>query len=314
MENIRNYGGSDAYLLEQSAVLRTIFENETAVFTAFDTKMDAAFLTNWLNAENEALKFTDDATVVGEMVGKTQVVMDVARRGGLLWREVKYFVDKAFPNQPAKMQQFGLGSYDLARRTQPTLITFLHQLNNMCQKHKTELVDAGMPSAKITAVENLQIELQNANTDQEYFMKQRKVMSSQRIEKMNACYAYVSKVIEAAQIIFSEDAARRGRFVFYPGTETTKETVFSGKIESGNSATIPVTYKKDAIFTFQNSGTEPLAFFLSEDGTSNIGQVVELAGGKALTYTMEQMGPTGKFLVVRNLGGAEANYEVNIEE
>lgn len=314
MENIRNYRGSDAYLLEQSAVLRTIFADEMATFSAFDSQLNAAYLTDWLNKENAALAFTDDATLVGEMVGKTQVVIDVARKGGILWREVKYFVDKAFPNSPAKMQQFGLGSYDLARRSQPTLITFLHQLNNVCIKHQAELEAAGMPTAKIEAVAALQSELQNANTDQEYFMKQRKVMSSERIDKMNAVYATVSKIIEAAQIIFNDDLARRGRFVFYPGSETTKETVFTGKIESGAFATIPVKYNKDAIFTFQNTGTEPLEFVMSDDGTTGLGLAVPIAGGQVLTYTMGQLSSSAKFLLIRNTGGAEAAYEVNLEE
>lgn len=285
-----------------------------AVFAAFDFTLDAGYLADWKAAEEDAMHFIDDSTVVAEMVIRTTTVAEVSREAGIMWREIKYFAGKAFENNKPVLVHFDLGSYDKARRTVATLIAFLDEMYNIGQRYESELNAAGMVAGRLAAVDALRVKLLEANSEQTTYINDRRVLSSTRIEKMNFCYKYLSRVIEAAQIIYNDDPARRGRYVYFPTEGGTKESVFTGNLRPSEFRNIDIKYANDSIVTMQNTGTQPLEFFLSDDGVTPIGQVVQSAGGMLLSNTMEQLGIAAKFLTARNVGTADAGYEVAIKE
>ena len=71
-----------------------------------------------------------------------------------------------------------------------------------------------MSAAKIAAIQTLRTAFQNANTSQEGYVRRRPVLTQDRIIVLNNCYNNSMIVVEAAQVIYYNDVARKDQFVF----------------------------------------------------------------------------------------------------
>lgn len=104
------------------------------------------------------------------------------------------------------------------------MIVFLDGLFAACTKYSVELNAVGMSSNKIEAIDILRMDLMNAHTEREAFSKHRSVITAERKAIFNRLYLMLTRINEAAQIVYRGNAVKQKIFVYWPSP------VYRGKV------------------------------------------------------------------------------------
>ena len=235
----RLYKHSDDFMLQSSSTLHSLFVANLAVFTAFDSSLDAAFADNW-QAEIEAgYTVFRDSQVKDVLAQKTQDVQGLMALCRLKYGEVKYFSTKAFASSSAQQAEFGKDSYLAARRNPSRMVVLLDEMHQICLKYTPELVAKGMSVGQISEILALRNNLMAASTEQTQFAKGRPVITQERLMVLNQCFQTLRTVISAAQIVYYNDFARRNQYIYSTIKYTKKtppETTVSGTVANAETA------------------------------------------------------------------------------
>lgn len=310
---VRNYPGSDANLAETARATHALLSIDLPQFTAFDSTITTAFVTQFLTAINAADVVVADSAVIDQQVQKTEIVITNMENAKNKYNDVKYFVSKAFPNSAGTQGEFGLNDYENARKSSPKMIQFLDEMHKAAVKYQTQLVAKGFSAAAIAEIQTIRTALLTANTNQEVFKKQRPKLTEDRIKVLNTCYDFVAQINAAGQLVFRNDFAKQNQYVFNPGTETTIKE-FSGTVSANatkNIATIP--FALENVFTFRNTGVAPLVFCLSTTDALE-GIQISIGGGAVISKSTGELNANATKLLVKNNDATnEGSYEVELD-
>ena len=313
-EVIRAYNGSDAQMTEYARVAHNLLISDLTKFTTFDSTITAAFATQFLTAVTNAETVVADTAVIDIQVQKTELIQTAMEKAKGKYADVKYFVQKAFPQSVATQNEFGLNDYERARKSSTQMIQFLDEMSKACVKYQTQLVAKGFTAAAITEIQTIRTELQTANTNQEVFKKQRPKLTEDRITILNNCYEYVVQINAAAQRVYKDDYAKQKQFVYNSALSTSNIIEFSGEVTANSTKNAgTVAFSTDNIFTFKNVGLVPLVFCLS---TTNEVEGIEVAigGGAALSKSSEELNTNGTFILVKNTDATSAGlYQIEVD-
>lgn len=311
-EIIRIYPGSDAYLTETARATHALLTIDLPLFTAFDSTITAAYVTQFLSAITAAEIVVADTAVIDQQVQKTEIVLTNMDAAKSKYHDVKYFVQKAFPNSSATQGEFGLNDYERARKSTSQMVQFLDEMHKAAVKYQTQLVAKGFTASAITEIQTIRTALLNANTNQEVFKKQRPKLTEDRIKTLNTCHDYVTQINAAAQLVFKNDFAKQKQYIYLPSSETAS-TIYSGVIIANSTKNVAtIAFSLDQIFTFRNTGIAPLVFCLSTSDSIE-GIEVAIGGGAIITKTAGELNANATQLVIRNTdANNEGSYEVEI--
>ena len=309
----RAYIGSDDYMLETSSTLQSLFVTNVADFTAFDTTLTLAYGTTWLNAINAAGTVVRDSQVKDILAQRTNAVLTQMELCHIKYNEAKYFANKVFPKDKARQAEFGTDTYLQARQSQSKMISFLDEMHKACVKYQTQLVAGGLSATKIAAIQTLRTDLQNLNTSQEGYIRARPVLTQDRIVVLNNCFNITKTIIEAAQVIYYNDIARRQQYVYLPSQEADDSEI----IELTISSPIPVLLKTQAYnptrqYNLANNGPATVEFYISNDPLA-MSIIVALNPGDNLPFTAAQLGTEGNNLYARLIAGPETSAQIEVE-
>jgi hypothetical protein len=313
METKRDYSGSDSYLLERAQTILAQFGNDIALFITFTVMFEAPFYDNFKAAITAALEQGTDETEQDIISDLTQKVIDAMENCFRCYREVKFFAEQAFPANKSKQGEFGTNDYEAARRSQARMIQFMTTMHRVAEKYKTELFAKGYTQARIDQILTLRDTLQDTNTTQEVAINNRPVVTSERIEKLNNVYAIMSKVNDAAQVIFATDEAKKATYVYLPGSSTSTVTR-SGNANPGINTIANVAYVADRLITFYNKGTQPLEFGISDNQTEIQGYVVVLKAGEDRQLKSSELSTAGNYILCQNPNAAPLPYKLEYED
>ncbi len=312
-EIIRAYNGSDDYMLETSNTLQSLFVTNIADFTLFDTTLDNTFASNWLLSINAASTVIRDSQIKDIQAQRTDAVLAQMELCKLKYNEVKYFAVKIFPKDYARQAEFGTDTYGEARKSQSKMISFLDEMHKACVKYQTQLIAGGMSAAKIAAIQTLRTALQNANTSQESYVRGRPVLTQDRVILLNNCYLKTRTVIDAAQVIYYNDVARRQQYIFQPSEEGPDVEIITQSI-AGVVPTLLKTmpYNPNRVYSLTNNGPATVEFYIADDPMIHT-LIVSLNSGESNTQTAAQLGTMGSNLYVRIMPGAFMNADIEVE-
>lgn len=315
-ELVRDYPGPDWYLMEQSQTLKDLFDDDLANFTGFDTSLTAAFGTAWQTLIDNAVNYKDDTTVsadLGTQAGTVEQAMQACRE---VYMDIIYFAEQAFGNNAAVLRGFGKGTaYKQASNAQGRMFNFMDELSQIAVRYQAELVAAGCPAATITNIATVRDAFQAANREQNKSVKDRPVITQGRLAAYNALYAATRKVIDAAQRVYRNNAAKLGQYTYSPLINHNNTDTATGTINPETTAlVIELPYLATRQLALSNTGTVSLTFALSLNGTTSTGTPVVVDPGNSLAITTSDLGPSGNFIVVTNLNTTTAgDYEVEYE-
>ena len=211
----RLYIAPDAKMCESAGVTYKFLEQDIAVFTAFNSNMNAAYLAAYNAAIQAAEVVVRDSSVKGAQATKTETVEKVMAKARKKYKHVKFFVEKAFENSPGSQHEFGLYDYLKVRFNTTKMIGFLDLMHTVCVTHSAPLIAAGFSVAGIAEIETIMHELSESNSLQHAAKNERPVLTDKRIMTLNKCYSMMAYVNAAAQLIFSDDFAKQKQYRFY---------------------------------------------------------------------------------------------------
>ena len=218
---LRKYNSSDSYLFETSLTFHGLFLMHINNFNSFDSMLDANFADKWRSSIKEVELLVRDSAVRDQQSQLTKEVdtnLELARKK---YREVKYFVEKAFANSVAHQNEFGLDTYNDIRTVAASMVLFLEEIHQACTKYAAKLIANGYDQQRIDGIINIKEALRESNLAQEMFKKGRPTQTKERIAILNACYDFTAQVSAAAQIVFEDEPSKAQQFVYIRSSGTS---------------------------------------------------------------------------------------------
>lgn len=203
----------DANLIEFGEMVAEKLPEDIEELHNFDRTITEAYPASIRSAINEVKSIPTDQVIIDEMAALTKNVNDALAACNKCYRTISFFVRKAFPHNQSIQNQFGLNDIANVRYNDSKMILFFNDVAKVVNKYRTELVEAGCNDSVLESLDEIGNNLKNANTKQELFKKERGVITSQRVEKLNQLYNLLVPISQISQIIFSDDQARLASYV-----------------------------------------------------------------------------------------------------
>ena len=107
---------------------------------------------------------------------------------------------------------------------------------------------------------------------------------------------------------------KKARSIDQTGSQSSS-TVYNGTVSGNGIASIStLVYDIDRTFTFKNTGTTPLFYGLSDDGSTIAGVEIAVNPNEEITRDSPDMNDSGNTLLVRNAGIVDGNYWVSVDK
>ncbi len=107
---------------------------------------------------------------------------------------------------------------------------------------------------------------------------------------------------------------KKARSIDQTGSQSSS-TVYNGTVSGNGIASIAtLVYDIDRTFTFKNTGTTPLFYGLSDDGSTIAGVEIAVNPNEEITRDSPDMNDSGNTLLVRNAGVVDGNYWVSVDK
>jgi len=258
----RIYNISDADLIEFSRTTVGNLKNNLANFTSIDTSINQKFVDDLSALIDKAEKTLTDEVITDRQVQLTNILkkkMDECKKH---YRLMSYFAKNAFEDEPAIRNEFGENDYSSIRHSHAKMIIFMQTLIAITTKYKKELLKVGASQAQLDQTAILHEQLSNANYEQELFMSNRPVLTSDRIKNQNELWKLINKVHELSKIIYSDDFAKLKLFLLPHRSASQKDSSITIEAKTTQIA-IEEGVHENAYIKIENTGEVDLQFYVS---------------------------------------------------
>lgn len=311
------FSGSQAEALQYC---RTILQTLTINFVEF-ANFDAQrfvpfFLTGFAKAIEAVENIQDDETVVDQQSIKTQVVETTMVQARKQFQELKYFVQKAFPNQPNQWSKFGFDDYSEVRDNPVKMIPFLLKVYKLSDANRSALVAQGATDQRIDDFQTTYQSLVNAVTEQDMAKNERGVVTQMRITALDALFdEYLTPTREVAKFVYAENAAMYSQFLLprRSSSSSTNSTTIAANTKTAVFSQVSATAK----LSVKNTGNVALTIYLadSEAAPAHAQAKTVAAGSLQIFDASELSNGSGSVLVVWNEQNSEGSFIIQeVEE
>ncbi len=208
-QTTRKFHIPDADMISEARSRHTYFVEDKEAFAAFDADFGDPFSDEFLQLIEKAESNLNDEQIKGKMSQLTAEVETAMENCRTIFQQLKYFIEKAFPNDNGKHVEFGYREYSKIRNVQNGMIQFMRNLSETVTKYSAELLAAKCPQTMIDEVITNKDALIMADTAQDSFVNSRPTLTQNRILALNSLWDKMSKVCEVGKIVFSTDYARQ---------------------------------------------------------------------------------------------------------
>lgn len=198
-----------ARLLEHASIILKALQTDLQEFTTFDPDLNETLVSELDSQYHISLSEGGDSVARGVLGLKTQSLLAVIKECDTTVKSLRYWVKKAFANDPASLKRFNLTGYWKIRNKQAELITYMNTLATVVESLASELSAVNAPVELLETIKPLATALEEANSDQENEKGIRSTAAQERTERLNALHANCVKFSDAAEYIFTEQPAKR---------------------------------------------------------------------------------------------------------
>lgn len=307
---LRIYEGVDTFMLESSEVMQAALVDDLADFNAFDTTIDATFLANWATANTAARDTTTDFTVVGEQKDRTALVNAAMQQCRDAYNDIMYFAKKAFKNNADLLLKFGRGNtYQSARQNQPKMVELMEEMAKNVITYTSQLSTAGASATVLGAPAAAFTALSALNISQNTQIKDRRLFSRERIEAYNTAYTIMALVGDAAQSVYRSNADKRNIYTYNPPSTNLKTLNLTIQPGAMPIVALKIEYKPERDLRIKT--TLPIDIAISQDGINpGVNGWLPVPAGPTNNGEMEDLGPAGDYILMRNIGTGAQPAEV----
>ncbi len=208
----RNFSFKDTVLLEWGDTIIDRLKIDLEEFASFDSKLNAAFITDFEQKISLAYKEGGDNINLAQLQQKTEIVDIAMQDCRTYFKRLKYWVLDAFPDKKAIQKQFGIGKFRNISGNQAKMIQYMEGITDTINEHRTTLETVGAPADLLNQSSALSLALRTANKEQEQKKGTRTVDTEERIDQLNELYAILQKINAAADNIFEDLPAKRNLY------------------------------------------------------------------------------------------------------
>lgn len=205
----KSFNISVALLLEHTSTILKALTTDLERFTAFDADLNQSLVSEIQSQFNESLAEGGDEVVKGVVAQKTQTLRQVSKDCDNAVKTLRYWVNKAFADDPASRKRFQLSNYWVVRNRQADFITFMNSLATVVDSLRPGLEAANTPVELLDSIRQLTLSLKLANSDQKNEKGNRTSATQERTVRLNALYANCAKFSKAAKYVFRDCPAKR---------------------------------------------------------------------------------------------------------
>jgi hypothetical protein len=305
---IKNYNLQNAEVIEVSVIKKEFGVEDLPSLTQFDKQMNPAFFTSVETSITHALSFPLDDAVIDQQAAKGIIVSEKMKLGEEHFQDIKYFVDKAFPTNPAIKKEFGYNDYSESKMKPATFVAFLRQLSTTVNNYGDTLKAAGMDDAMLLVPAKRADELENASKEHEIAKKVRALTTQERTIAYNELYAKIKLLCSAGKRVFKTNYAKYRRYILYEGHQSpppVSEDYIS--LPAAQTATADIEYSNTSVYLFKNAGVTDLRFYRHDkEDEPNTGEGFILTAGAEVVKEATEIPGTGSFINVTNLSETDS--------
>lgn len=233
----RNFNVPAGEMLTQSRAVRQLFIDDKALFAGLDADFNDPFAADWLASIEASEGYqTGEQREDAQMILTDQVLGDL-KAARSAYKTAKFFVEKAFADQPSVLRLFGLDDFEEARDSQSKMATFLGTLHANCMSpvYNPALTAAGMTPAHIMAIQDAKNNFATENQTQDAFIMKTQVATRERDNQYNATFEFWQKVNRASKVIFEDDPLKLNLYLLPEGPQPDPDINFKGKAVDSNT-------------------------------------------------------------------------------
>ncbi|MCT4648148.1 MAG: hypothetical protein N4A74_24380 [Carboxylicivirga sp.] len=219
---IRHYSLPDADFIQVAGTMAENLKTDLSEFRAFDSTIQETYPEDIIAAIGEAKSIKSDMVIIDEMSERTQIVKDIMEKCNTFYKNLRYFVQKAFFENKAIQNQFGFNDFAKVKNDSNRMQSFLNDLNAVVNTYRSNLVEKGCREGFLDELPGLQNDLLVAKTNQELFKKERVLITQERVDKLNSVYKLLTPITAIASIIFEEEQGRLARYII-PRTKSSPQ-------------------------------------------------------------------------------------------
>lgn len=204
MENFRNYHCTDPVLLTLAEGYVTLVEKYGEELAGLNAKFTPEYFQFYKDLIKAVRQIPSDQLIVDIQTEKTDAAENARKRTIELYRKLRYYIEEAFPNKKLIWNQLGANDLNDSRYSEDKMIRFMLDLLQGINLHKESLLAVSCPQAFLDEIKEATDDLVEKNNDKKMYMKNRRILTYNRIDKFNEIWEIIRSVYKAAQIVFED--------------------------------------------------------------------------------------------------------------
>jgi len=210
----RLYSGiADHKVFSKAQTIHNLLAEDLADFAAKDAEFDLAFVANFQTEIDTCEGTKTDETYMDEVEQLTKNMNEAWADCKEYFQDMKYYIEKAFPNDPAIHNQFGFDNYRDMSREQGRVVLFMDALEMKATEFQTQLIAAGMTPGQVALVANLRAAFKAADMAQNDALTKRIKLTQLRIKQYNKLWVILQQVNQLSKAVYRGDYAKLQQYL-----------------------------------------------------------------------------------------------------
>lgn len=267
------------------------------------------------NIEIARRTITDDV-IIDRMASRSASVYEAMDAAVEIFRQIRFYVSKAFKDKPTVQNEFGLNDFDKAKVSQPKMITFLANLEEVCKEYEAQLLAVACPKSLIESIGPAYMTLLEANKKQELYKRKRITLTAERIARYNEVFDSLQPIIETAKFVFDSDKTRQKLYMPYAGSSEERKSRIL-KLQKDKVAVLADTVKAGDLYQIENTGSAEVEIYVGASENAERTQPLVVLAPKTEIEVMvgadvsfDKTAPTQILLAKIRGEGSEGQIEV----
>ena len=198
-------GISQDVIMEHSQIIKASYDVNVVRFKTFDQDLNQDYSDKIGLKIGEINAIMPDKIMLVQQQKATKFMLDTSKSAVNTVKNIRYYVEKAFPGNHLMLSEFGYDALAKVQRSQLKLIKHLKLFVITLNTYKTELLASGLPQAMIDDIIQLANDVEQANIKQELAKKARFKTTGLRIKAFDELLEMIGCITKAAKYIFQDE-------------------------------------------------------------------------------------------------------------
>ena len=213
-------------IMERSQIMKASYDANVDRFKAFDQDLNQDYSDKIAAKITEIDAIMPDKIMLVQQQKATKFMLDTSKSAVNNVKNIRYYVEKAFPDNALMLSEFGYNNLAKVQHSQLKLIKHLKIFVISLKAYKAELMAKGLAEAMILETIQLAADVEDANINQELAKKARYKTTGLRIKAFDELLELLANVTKAARYIFQEEPDQLRDYILENASK--KKTVKKG--------------------------------------------------------------------------------------